>query len=148
MSPAKQFYVCRLEEVDKSILHQQRAGYHAISLVAGNTPGAVSTLRFCNPQGPLAGELLPKKQAGFACYFNSAFLSAGMHDMLQSLPMFRMGTSPVYFLNPAQGNHIRRLFEKMLEEVNNNYIYKYELLGNYLATIIHQVLKIQPSIRE
>ncbi len=148
MSYAKQFYVCRLEEVDKIAIHQQQTGYHAISLIAGNTPEATTMLRFCNPQGPQAGDPLPKKHAGFACFFSTAFLSTRMHDMLQSLPMFKKGTSPVYFLNPAQGNHMRRLFEKMLEEVNNNYTFKYELLGNYLATIIHQVLKIQPAIRE
>ena len=148
MNYAKQFFVCRLEELDKVAFYQQKTGYHAISLIAGNTPGAEIRLCFCNPQGYRAGDPLPHKQAGFACFFSTAFLSAKMHEMLQALPMFRKGTCPVYFLNPAQGNHIRRLFEKMLEEVNNNYTFKYELLGNYLATIIHQALKIQPEIRE
>lgn len=130
--------------MDQIAIHQQQADYHAISLIAGNTPGAATMLCFCNPQKPCTGEpLFPR--AGFACFFSTAFLSIGMHNKLLTLPMFKKGTCPVYFLNSAQGNHIQRLFEKMLEEVNNNYTYKYELLGNYLATIIHHVLKMRPA---
>ncbi|WP_315818337.1 hypothetical protein [Paraflavitalea speifideaquila] len=40
---------------------------------------------------------------------------------------------------------MRDVFEKMLVEANNNYTFKYELLGNYLAEIIHQALKILSS---
>lgn len=142
MNDAKQFYVFRLEERNRIIAHQQRADYYAISLVANNTPGAGAMLYFHNPHVPQAAGACPPKPTGFSCLFNAAFLSAKMQTVLHALPMFRKEVNPVYFLNSRQDNNIRELFEKMLVEVNNNYTFKYELLGNYLAEIIHQAMKI------
>lgn len=144
MNHAKQFYVFRLE--DGNIFNQQqRADYYAIFLVANNTPGAATRLCFYNPHVSQATGSLSGKLAGFSCLFNATFLSAQMRNVLHALPMFRKGGNPVYFLNPRQDYYLRELFEKMLVEVNNNYTFKYELLGNYLAEIIHHALKIQPD---
>ena len=145
MNYAQPFYVFRLEEVDNFFLHKPNAEYYGVGLIANNTPGAAAMLCFCHPQSTREAGLLPREPAGFACLFNGAFLSARMREIIQSLPMFKKGTAPVYFLNPAQDNYFRELFEKMLVEVNNNYTFKYELLGNYLASIIHHALKIQPT---
>ncbi|AXY76259.1 hypothetical protein D3H65_20680 [Paraflavitalea soli] len=143
MNDAKQFYVFRLEERNRIFSPQQRqTDYYAISLIAGNTPGAGTMLCFHNPQVPQATGSCPPKPTGFFCLFNTAFLSAKMQTLLHALPMFRKEVNPVYFLDPGQDNNFRELFEKMLVEVNNNYTFKYELLGNYLAEIIHQALKI------
>jgi hypothetical protein len=144
MNEAKQFYVFRLQENGNNFTHQQQADYYAISLVSNNTPGAEAMLCFYNPQAPHAGGSTERKRTGFSCLFNAAFLSHKMQDILHSLPMFRKGANPVYFLNTKQNNSINELFEKMLEEVNNNYTFKYELLGNYLAEIIHHTLKMEP----
>jgi hypothetical protein len=141
MNDVKQFYVFRLEERNR-VFAQQQADYYAISLVANNTPGAGAMLCFHNPHAPQTAGSCAPKPTGFSCLFNAAFLSAKMQTVLHGLPMFRKEVNPVYFLNPRQDNNIRELFEKMLLEVNNNYTFKYELLGNYLAEIIHQALKI------
>ena len=141
MNDAKQFFVFRLEERNR-IFAQQQADYYAISLVANNIPGAGAMLYFHNPHAPQAAGPCPPKPTGFSCLFNAAFLSVKMQTALQGLPMFRKEVNPVYFLNSRQDNNIRELFEKMLVEVNNNYTFKYELLGNYLAEIIHQAMKI------
>lgn len=148
MNYAQPFYVFRLEEVENIFLHRPKAEYYGVSLIANNTPGTATTLCFCHPQSTREAGSLPRKPAGFACLFNAAFLSVRMREIIQSLPMFKKGTTPVYFLNPAQDNYIRELFEKMLAEVNNDYAFKYELLGNYLASIIHHALKIQPAMKE
>lgn len=145
MNDAKQFYVFRLEEHGRVFTHQQQADYYAISLVANNTPGAGTMLCFYNPHVQQAAGSCPRNPTGFFCLFNAAFLSAKMQAILHGLPMFKKEATPVYFLNQRQDNNIRELFEKMLAEVNNNYIFKYELLGNYLAEIIHLALKIQTA---
>jgi AraC family transcriptional activator of pobA len=142
MNDVKQFYVFRLEERNRNFAQQQQADYYAISLVASNTPGTGAMLCFHNPHAPQAAACSPPKPTGFSCLFNAAFLSVKMQTVFQALPMFRKEVNPVYFLNPKQDNYIRELFEKMLVEMNNNYTFKYELLGNYLAEIIHQTLKI------
>ncbi|MDF2193648.1 hypothetical protein [Paraflavitalea sp. CAU 1676] len=141
---ANPIYVFRLE--DKELYHtcRQEIPFYAICLVANDTPDSGATMRFVHPQAdrsapPLAGTL-----QGFSCLFNAACLSEKMQNILRALPMFRKSGSPVYLLNPVQVDRFRRLFEQMLEEVNNNYAFKYELLGNYLAEMLHQVLKLQP----
>jgi len=141
MSTTKKFYAFRLEENVKTFSHHQQDDYYTITLL-NDTPGAGATLYFRNPH---AEESLPAHATGFSCMFNDAFLSAKMQDILTILPMFRKGTVPVYFLNPKQNKILRELFDKMLEEVNNHYTFKYELLGNYLAEIIHHALKLQSS---
>lgn len=146
MNEAKQFYVFRLKESATTFTHQQQDDYYAISLLSNNTPGSGAMLCFYNPQHTLpAGRSVPARSDGFSCMFNAAFLSQKMQGILQALPMFRKEDNPVYFLNPKQNNSISELFEKMLEEVNNNYTFKYELLGNYLAEIIHHALKINTN---
>ena len=145
MNYAKQFYVYRLEESNNKTFIQQQTDYYSISLITNNTPGQGAILCFCNPHAPHIGGSPENKKAGFSCMFNTAFLSQKMQGTLHALPMFRKGANPVYFLNTKQDNSIRTLFEKMLEEVNNNYAFKYELLGNYLAEIIHHAFKIQPN---
>jgi AraC family transcriptional activator of pobA len=148
MNDAKQFHVFRLEENAKAFSHQQQADYYTISLISTYTPGAETMLCFYNPHAPQAGGSLTGKLAGFSCLFNTAFLSAKMQGIIHNLPMFRKGANPVYFLNSGQDACIRELFEKMLAEVNNNYIFKYELLSNYLAAVIHHALKIQSDSSE
>lgn len=142
MNYAKQFYVFRLEENGNTVTPQQQTDYFTISLVGNNIPGAKTMLCFYGPQ---AAGSLPGNPAGFSCLFNTAFLSGKMQGIFRALPMFRQNANPVYFLNQRQDKRIRELFEKMLEEVNNNYTFKYELLGNYLAEIIHYALKLQSA---
>ena len=145
MNEVKQFYVFRLQENGNSFTHQQQADYYAISLVSNNTPGVEALLCFHNLQAPQPGGSIAYQRSGFSCLFNAAFLSHKMQDVLHALPMFRKEARPVYYLNKKQNNSVRELFEKMLEEANNNYAFKYELLGNYLAEIIHHALKMQPN---
>jgi len=141
---AKPIYVFRLEDAALYNTCRQDIAYYAICLVANDTPGTGATMRFVHPQTPRAPGSLPGNPSGFSCLFNVAYLSEKMQSILHALPMFRKGASPVYSLNAVQVERFRRLFEQMLEEVNNNYAFKYELLGNYLAELLHQVLKLQP----
>ena len=145
MNEAKQFYVFRLQENGNPFMHQQQADHYVISLLNSNTPGAEAMLCFNHPQAAPPEGSTTHQRSGFSCLFNAAFLSYKMQDVLHALPMFRKEVRPVYFLNQQQNNSIRALFEKMLEEANNNYAFKYELLGNYLAEIIHHALKMKPD---
>jgi hypothetical protein len=145
MKHVNQFHVFRLEENDRTSFRQPGGDYYAICLISNHTPGTGAQLHFHHPQAKQAAVSLSRKPAGYSCLFNASFLSDKMQGLLQSLPMFSKGANPVYFLNAAQDLLIRDVFEKMLEEVNNNYTFKYELLGNYLAEIIHQAMKILSS---
>ena len=40
---------------------------------------------------------------------------------------------------------LNTIFQKMIEEQKSDYIYKDDLIRNYINLIIHEALKLQPS---
>ena len=145
MSHLQLFYVFRLEENRQALNRQQQTDYYSISLLNEPPPTEGSMLLFQQPNASHAGELSPQ-QTGFSCMFNASLLSGKMQQLLQSLPLFRKEHNKVYVLNPKQNNMLSALFEKMLKEVNTNYTFRNELIGNYVAELIHHALKIQPIV--
>lgn len=143
---AKPIYVFRLEEEDRIVRYPPENSYYAISLIAMPTPGAGGILCFHPPQTPQTGEAPATPATGFSCLFNAAKLSTHLQRTLAKLPMFKKEGAPVYLVLPALHTSLRSLFEKMLTELNNNYVFKYELIANYLSQIIHQALKLQPDM--
>jgi AraC-like DNA-binding protein len=59
--------------------------------------------------------------------------------------MFVPGNKPSYSLNKSQDKYISSVFEKMLDEIGSDYIYKYDLITNYIMEMIHYALKVQPT---
>ena len=105
------------------------------------------TLLFFNPRipctyqpGPDTGQQDDKK--GFFCIFTETFIPG---KNFSDLPMFAAGGMPSYALNPEQENEISSLFEKMLREINSDYVYKYDLLRNFVTEMVHYALKMQPA---
>lgn len=109
-------------------------------------------LVFFNPHTPFGWEPVSAEQPGFFCMFQKTFLQNGeRNESMQQAPLFNPGSSPVLFLNDAQEQRISGIFQHMLEEVQSDYLYKYDLLRNYLQLLVHEALKITPhtiSIRQ
>ncbi|MCX6216323.1 helix-turn-helix transcriptional regulator [Spirosoma sp.] len=135
-------------------IQYSRRDYYKVSLIRGDNlyhyadksirvNGAA--LLFFNPQVPYNWEPRSDNQTGFFCIFRDAFMAEHMRGNLHELPMFRLGGRPAYLLDKAQDDIISKLFEKMLSEVNSDYIYKYDLLHSYLTELIHTALKFEPS---
>lgn len=104
-----------------------------------------STLIFFNPQVPYTWESLSEETTGFFCVFKDAFFTEKFRGSLSDLPMFAPGGKPSYLLNEQQDEQVSQLFRKMIDEINADYPYKYDLLRNYLMELIHYALKMQPS---
>jgi AraC family transcriptional regulator, transcriptional activator of pobA len=68
-----------------------------------------------------------------------------MRGSLSEFPMFTPGGKPAYSLTQEQDKEISQIFQKMLEEIGSDYVYKYDLLRNYVTEMIHYALKMQPS---
>lgn len=126
---------------------QSRLSWHDQEIII-DRPALV----FFNPHTPFGWEPLSAAQPGYFCMFRKSFLqNAERSESMQQAPLFRAGTSPVFFLNPVQEQRISNIFQQMLEEMRSDYLYKYELLQNYLQLLIHEALKIAPhtiSIRQ
>jgi AraC family transcriptional regulator, transcriptional activator of pobA len=103
-----------------------------------------STLVFFSPNIPYTFEPLDKYGTGYFCIFKEAFFTERLRGGVRDLPMFITGNKPSYALNKAQDKYITNVFEKMLEEIGSDYMYKYDLIRNYIMEMIHYALKIQP----
>lgn len=150
------FNVFRTEEVIKHHAPPKyaRRDFYKISLSRGRTifhyadksiEISGSTLIFFNPVVPYTLERLSDDYTGYFCIFREAFFDMGMRRNLSELPMFSPGGKPAYSLTKAQDKAISVIYEKMLDEINSDYTFKFDLLRNYLTELIHQALKLQPS---
>lgn len=104
-----------------------------------------STLTFFNPQVPYTYETLSETKTGFFCIFKEGFFTERMRGSINELPMFAPGGKPSYVLTEEQDAHISQIFTKMLDEINSDYRYKYDLLMNYVTEMIHYALKLEPT---
>ena len=104
-----------------------------------------STLIFFNPAVPYKFEQLTDDDSGSFCIFKEAFFTEGMRGGIRDLPMFMPGSKPAYALTPEQDIYVSQVFDKMLNEIKSDYMYKYDLIRNYITELIHYALKIQPT---
>jgi AraC-like DNA-binding protein len=104
-----------------------------------------STLTFFNPQVPYTYETLSETKTGFFCIFKEGFFTERMRGSINELPMFAPGGKPSYVLTEEQDAHVSQIFTKMLDEINSDYRYKYDLLMNYVTEMIHYALKLEPT---
>lgn len=104
-----------------------------------------TTLIFFNPNVPYTVQALSESTTGHFCIFTESFFTEKIRGSLNELPMFSIGGKPAYFLNDTQEQFVAGIFEKMLEEINSDYVFKYDLLRNYVTELTHYALKSEPS---
>ncbi len=103
-------------------------------------------LFFGNPHIPYSWETISRTYVGYTCLFSEDFLkqSDRSESLLQS-PFFKIDGTPVLKISEEQRLFLNTLFQKMIEEQENDYTFKDELIRNYISLIIHEALKLQPS---
>jgi len=104
-----------------------------------------TNLMFFNPSVPYTYERLSDDSSGYFCIFKEAFFTERFRSGIHDLPMFIPGNKPSYTLNKTQDKYVSAIFEKMLTEIESDYIYKYDLIRNYITEMLHYALKIQPT---
>ncbi|MDQ6478076.1 helix-turn-helix domain-containing protein [Dyadobacter sp. LHD-138] len=103
-------------------------------------------LFFGNPHIPYSWEIVSSSYSGYACVFTEDFLKSDVRsESLQQSPLFKIGGTPVFYLDESQKNFLITLFERMVAEQAEDYVYKGELIRNYINLMIHEALKMQPS---
>ncbi|MBK9423611.1 MAG: hypothetical protein IPN54_05720 [Bacteroidetes bacterium] len=53
------------------------------------------------------------------------------------MPIFKADSDFVYQLNDTQFQEMEMIFKRMDEELSSDYVYKYDLIRNYLLELIH-----------
>jgi AraC family transcriptional regulator, transcriptional activator of pobA len=103
-------------------------------------------LFFGNPHIPYSCGLLSTTNEGYASLFTEDFLklSERSEGLLQS-PLFQIGGTPILAINKEQKKDLSAIFQKMIAEQDTDYLYKDEIIRNYINLLIHEALKMQPS---
>ncbi|CAN5223661.1 response regulator transcription factor [soil metagenome] len=153
----RHFNVFRIEDnvgSGKPPMRYSRREFYKISLVRGHQryhyadksiEVAGTALLFFNPNVPYKMEPVADSPTGRFCIFKDAFFTEHIRGSLKDLPMFAPGGKPAYMLDSKQDQYINAVFEKMLEEINSGYRFKYDLIRNYIMEIVHYALKMEPS---
>ena len=126
--------------------------YFKIVLLVGHTrlhyadrtveTGPVSLL-FSTPQVPYTWESLEESQAGYFCIFSPKFFNH--FGTIGDYPVFLPGWHHLFDLTDKQYEHAAGIYERMLEELNSEYTYKYDVIRMSVLELVHIALKISPS---
>jgi AraC family transcriptional regulator, transcriptional activator of pobA len=139
---------------DKPPIKYARRNFFKIALIRGHhlfhyadktLEVSGDTLVFSNPEIPYTFESIKEEGGGYFCIFKESFFNEYLRDGLRKLPMYKIGGSPAYILDKKSSDRVITAFEKMVEEVNSDYEFKYDLIRNYVTEIIHIALKLKPS---
>jgi AraC-like DNA-binding protein len=101
-------------------------------------------LFFVNPHVPYAVEMLGERQTGYGCTFTEHFIKPlERSQSWQQSPLFKVSQTPAFRLDEGQQARITGIFSSMIAEKATNYLYKDDLMRNYIQLILHEALRMQ-----
>jgi len=149
------FNIFKVEDMllsnNKPVTYSRRS-FYKVSLVSGHsrihyadhsieTNGAV--LVFTNPMIPFFWERISEQHTGFVCIFTEDFFSR--FSTIKDYPVFQSADAAVISLHKKETGPFQKQFEKMFQELQGDYAFKYDLLRSMLLEIIHDAQKMQPA---
>lgn len=132
-----------------------RRKYYKISLIRGRNRAeyADKTIRieknallFATPKVPYHWIPEDSAQTGSFCVFTEDFMSKDRpRNILEELPIFQPGAVPLFEIDDELADEIELLYGKIKKEIDSDYAFKYDLIRNYVAELIHYGQKLQPA---
>lgn len=102
-------------------------------------------LFFGNPHIPYSWETISTTYVGYTILFSEEFFkNSERSESLQQSSFFKIGGTPVLKITEEQRIFLNTVFQKMISEQESDYIFKDELIRNYISLIIHESLKMEP----
>jgi AraC family transcriptional activator of pobA len=139
----------------KVMMPYDRRTYYKISIISGKNKAEYAdkvidieknALLFATPKIPYNYIPQDDEQSGYFCIFTDDFLIKNKSGViLDELPIFQPGGYPVFELKDEDAEEIILIFKKMQKELSSDYVYKYDLLRNYVLELIHYGQKLQPA---
>lgn len=136
------------------IMPYSRRAYYKISWLRGKSRAEYadkvidvqgSALLFATPKIPYNWVPVNADQTGMFCIFTPDFFLRGKSGViLDELPIFQPGYTPVFQLSASEMTEIEYIFRKIYREMGTDYKYKYDLLRNLVLELIHYGQKLQP----
>jgi AraC family transcriptional activator of pobA len=132
----------------------KRRDYFKIMLVIGNSKVHYAdkivevqkqALSFSNPQIPYKWEHLDNVRSGAFCIFNQHFFH--QYGNLNQYEVFQPNGTHIFELTDEQVNKVSTIYGRIFEEINSDYIHKYDVLRSLVFELIHFAMKMQPSAK-
>jgi len=129
----------------------QRRDYYKIMLIIGESKVHFAdrvvevkkqALSFSNPQIPYKWEHLDTVRSGVFCVFNQHFFQ--QYGNLSQYDVFQPGGTHVFELTDEQVESVTAIYKRMFEEINSEYIHKYDVLRTLVFELLHFAMKMQP----
>lgn len=154
------FNVFEIEKVHKRmagspVMPYDKRTYFKISLIKGSTKVEYADktlsierygLLFATPKIPYSFNPSGSEQSGFFCVFTYDFLaSENIKEKLDAFPVFKQGATPVFEISEADYETISLIYRKMQQELDSEYMYRYDLLRNYVLELVHKGQKLMPE---
>ncbi len=149
------FNVYKVENTSAKAKIYSRKDFYKICLVSGESVieyadksmrAKGTILFFGTPHIPYSWETICREKENYACLFTEEFLKTNNNsESLQQSPLFKIGGTPIFALDDGQAAYIGGVFKRMLAEYNTEYVFKNDLIRNYINLIIHEALKLQPN---
>ncbi|MGR3809719.1 helix-turn-helix domain-containing protein [Jiulongibacter sp. NS-SX5] len=102
-------------------------------------------LVFSNPFIPYKWEHISSEVSGFYVVFNARFFN--QFGNLTQYEVFQPNGSHVYELSNEDFEQLSAVFEKIDQELQSDYIHKYDVIRNFIYELIHFAMKTRPSTR-
>jgi AraC-like DNA-binding protein len=100
-------------------------------------------ITFSNPQIPYCWEQRDKIVNGFFCIFTADFFN--QFGSINQYEVFKANGKHIFELTSDHFDAACSIYEKMLDEIENDYVYKYDVLRNMVFELIHLAMKLEPS---
>lgn len=138
----------------KSGMTYNRRLYYKISLIKGKNLVEYADktvmienqgILFATPRIPYRYTPQSMEQSGFFCVFTKEFLSKSKTGLvIDDLPIYQPTSDFVFQLSDEQFTAMELIFKKMDAELSSDYVYKYDLIRNYVLELIHSGQKLKP----
>ena len=136
----------------KPIPYKQR-DYYKITLLEGNAQVHYAdkivgvqkqALAFSNPQIPYKWEGVENISGGYFCIFNQEFFR--QFGNLNDYSVFKTGGKHIFEIDNEQLEKVSSIYKRMQEEINSNYVHKYDVLRTLVFELLHFAMKLHPSV--
>jgi len=130
----------------------KRRDFYKITLVKGNSKVhyadkvvevKTQAISFTNPQIPYKWEHLDTIRDGVFCIFNQHLFH--QYGNLNQYSVFQPNGTHLFELTDEQYEKIEPIYIKMFEEINSEYVHKYDVLRNLVFELLHIAMKMQPN---
>lgn len=138
----------------KPLMTYNRRLYYKISLIKGKNlvefAGRTVLIEkqgilFATPKIPYRYIPQGGEQSGFFCVFTKEFMSKSKTGCnIDEFPVFMPGSDFVFQISDSLFTEIESIYKKMEAELSSDYLYKYDLLRNYIFELIHAGQKLNP----